>query len=339
MQNLVIFTEQDRKALVKQRKKEKKFGEHIQLISNHINIYEEISNLDVDYVIFGVAEDIGVFANNGISGTYATWEVVKKILLNIQSNEFTKAKRVLLLGHLDYSEELDAVKLLEPGKKSSLLAARALVEKVDADVTHLVYSIVKANKKPIIIGGGHNNAYGNLKGGALAFNSTVNVVNFDAHSDFRPEEGRHSGNGFSYAFAEGFLKNYFIFGIHENFTPDRIYRTIKKLKTIKFNTYEDIEIRKTTSFKAEFNKALLHVANSKFGIELDCDAISDINSSAMTPSGFSVKQARQYVHFFGGQSNAYYLHICEAIPDATNSEQIGKLITYLITDFIRANVG
>jgi formiminoglutamase len=38
----------------------------------------------------------------------------------------------------------------------------------------------------------------------------VNAINFDAHSDFRILEGRHSGNGFSYAYEEAFLKKYFI---------------------------------------------------------------------------------------------------------------------------------
>lgn len=337
MQNLVVFTEADRKDLVNTRKKESKFGEHVQLISNLNNIYDEINNLDVTYVVFGISEDIGVYANYGKSGTYNTWECVKKILLNIQSNEFTKAKSVLILGHLDYTEDLNFLKTLPIGKKKSIAKARKLVEKVDADVTHLVHSIVKAHKIPIIIGGGHNNAYGNLKGGSLVFNKKVNAVNFDAHSDFRAEEGRHSGNGFSYAFAEGFLNNYYVFGLHENYTPDRIYRTIKKLKTIDFSTYEDIEIRKTTTFKVGLQNALLHVGSSKFGVEIDCDAIKNIPSSAMTPSGFSIKQARQFVHFFGKQSNAYYLHICEALPDESSKKQIGKLITYLITDFMRAN--
>jgi formiminoglutamase len=45
----------------------------------------------------------------------------------------------------------------------------------------------------------------------------VNAINFDAHSTFILE-GRHSGNGFSYAYEEGFLKNILFFGLHENYT-------------------------------------------------------------------------------------------------------------------------
>lgn len=204
-------------------------------------------------------------------------------------------------------------------------------------MTHIVSSIIKAGKIPIIIGGGHNNAYGNIKGSALANNERVNVINFDAHSDFRAEEGRHSGNGFSYAYAEGFLKNYFVFGLHENYTSDTLLKTMKKVKSIKYNTYEAIEVRKELDFNSEMKNALTHVSEKPFGIEIDCDAIKNIPSSAMTPSGFSVKKARRFVNFFGKHENATYLHICEAAPTQKTETKVGKLITYLITDFIRAH--
>jgi formiminoglutamase len=335
MKNLILFTSKDRDALLKARKGESKFGEHIQLLPNFTNIYDDILNLDVDYVVFGIAEDIGIFANHGNTGTYKAWETTIKVLLNTQSNDFNNAKRVLVLGHLDYTESRALVKL-KPTKKN-ISKARAYVKTIDNDVAHVVASITKAGKIPIIIGGGHNNAYGNIKGCALTNNGKINVVNLDAHTDFRAEEGRHSGNGFSYAYTEGFLKNYFIFGLHENYTSDALFKTIKKLKSIKHNTYEAIEVRNELNFNAELETALNHVSNKKFGIEIDCDAIENIPSSAMSPSGFSVQQARQFVHHFGKHKNVSYLHICEAAPTKKTATKVGKLITYLITDFIRAH--
>ena len=335
MQNLNLFTLKDRDTILKVRKGESKFGEHIQLLSNLTNIYDDIVNLDVDYVLFGISEDIGVYANHGKTGTYKAWEATIKVLLNIQSNSKTNAKRILILGHLDYTEDRKLVDL-KPTKKN-ISKARALVKSIDKDVTHLVSSIVKAGKKPIVIGGGHNNVYGNIKGTALAKNGKINVVNFDAHTDFRAEEGRHSGNGFSYAYAEGFLKNYFIFGLHENYTSEKLFKTLNKLKQVKYNTYEAIEVRNELDFNSELETALTHVSNKSFGIEIDCDAIENVPSSAMTPSGFSVKQARQFVHHFGKHQNASYLHICEASPTKKTTTKVGKLITYLITDFIRSN--
>ncbi|WP_417871590.1 formimidoylglutamase [Winogradskyella sp.] len=335
MQNLVLFTSKDRDTLLKLRKGESKFGEHIQLISNLTNIYDDISSLDVDYVIFGISEDIGVYANYGQTGTYKAWEASVKVLLNIQNNSYTNPNRVLILGHLDYSEARNIVNK-KPSKKN-IAKARDFVDTIDKDVTYLVSSIVKAGKTPIIIGGGHNNAYGNIKGLSLAKNERVNVINFDAHTDFRAEEGRHSGNGFSYTYAEGFLKNYFIFGLHENYTSDKLLKTLNKVKAIKYNTYEALEVRNELIYNTELERGLSHVSTKFFGIEIDCDAIENIPSSAATPSGFSVKQARQFVHYFAKHENASYLHICEAAPTSKTETKVGKLITYLITDFIKAN--
>lgn len=337
MNHLIVFTEKEKQHLLKKRKGESKFGEHIQLLPNLTNIYDDIVNLDVDYVLFGIAEDIGVYGNFGQTGTYKTWEATIKILLNIQNNDFTTPKRILILGCLAYNEQRETLLALDRSKKKDLSKIRNFVNTIDKDVTQIVASIVKAGKKPIVIGGGHNNAYGNIKGSALALNKRINVVNFDAHSDFRAEEGRHSGNGFSYAYAEGFMKNYFVFGLHENYTSDALLKKIKKVKSIKYNTYESIEVRNEVDFKPEMKYALDHVSESYFGIEIDCDAIENIPSSAKTPSGFSIKHARQFVNYFGKHKNATYLHICEAAPTKKTNTKIGKLITYLITDFIRAN--
>ncbi|MFK7833462.1 MAG: formimidoylglutamase [Winogradskyella sp.] len=337
MQHLRLFTEKEKQQLLKKRKGETKFGEHIQLIPNLNNIYDDIVNLDVDYVVFGIKEDIGVSANFGNTGTCNAWKAALKVLLNIQSNSFTRAKRVLILGHLEYSEQQETLMSLDFSKKKTISKTRKFVETIDKDVTNVVASIVNAGKIPIIIGGGHNNAYGNIKGSALAKNKRINVVNFDAHSDFRAEEGRHSGNGFSYAYAEGFLKNYFIFGLHQNYTSDGLLKKMKKVKSLKYNTYEALEVRNDLDFKSELKNALDHVSLRPYGIEVDCDAIKNIPSSAMTPSGFSVKNARQFVHHFAKHKHATYLHICEAAPTDTTATQVGKLITYLITDFIRAH--
>ncbi|MFD1162309.1 formimidoylglutamase [Hwangdonia seohaensis] len=337
MDKLVLFNPTTRNKLLNKRSGESKFGEHIKTLTSISNIYEQLKNLDVTHVIIGLPEDVGVFANHGKQGASRAWEATLKILLNIQSNSFTKADSVLILGHLDFTEELLAVSKLNQNKKSDIKKARKIVERIDNDVAHIVQLIIASGKKAIVIGGGHNNAYGNIKGTSLALNRSINVVNFDAHSDFRPEEGRHSGNGFSYAFAEGFLKNYFIFGLHENYTSQAVLKSLNDTKSIKYNTFEDLQIKDELSYLDGMSHALNHVSKKPFGIEIDCDAIENIPSSAMTPSGFSVNQTRQFVNFFAKHENATYLHICEAAPKKKSANLVGKLITYLITDFIKAD--
>ena len=337
MDNLVLFNKNDLKNLLNNRQGESKFGKHIHYLSNFNTIYDDIFNLDVTHVIFGIKEDIGVFANYGKIGASKAWDATLKSLLNIQSNAFTKANKVLVLGFLDYSNTLEKLKELDQNNEKHILKARKRVAKIDLDVSELVYQIIKAGKIPIIIGGGHNNAYGNIKGTSLALKNSVNAINFDAHSDYRAEEGRHSGNGFSYAHHDGFLNRYFVFGLHENYTSDLIFKKLDKNKLIQFNTYEAIEIRRELKFDEELQRASEFIAKSSFGIEIDCDAIKNIPSSAMTPSGFSTNKVRRFINYFGKHENAKYLHICEAAPTPETESQVGKLITYLITDFIRAN--
>ena len=87
-------------------------------------------------------------------------------------------------------------------------------------------------------------------------------------------------------------------------------------------------------------KALDFIKTDYFGIEVDLDAIPNIASSAMTLSGFSVEELRQFVSFFAKNKHASYLHICEGAPELDvdkNNHLIGKLIGYLVTDFIKSN--
>lgn len=341
MHLLQLFSRSDITKYTRFRQGEIKFGERIQILSNLEHCFTELKENDSKYVVLGIPEDIGVRANFGRTGTATAWENFLSSFLNIQHNRFCKGNQITILGNLDFTEAMEAASLLDVNQKEDRKQLFKLVESIDKEVSHIVTQIVKADKIPIIIGGGHNNAYGNIKGLALGKAKSVNVINFDAHTDFRPLEGRHSGNGFSYAFEEGFLKNYFIFGLHENYTPKSVFDSIKAVADkVKYNTYEQIRIRKEKSFDTELLAAQKHIDNSFYGIEIDLDSIPQVASSAITPTGFSAERLRQFIHFFGKSKNAGYLHICEGAPNLDsekNSHLVGKLIAYLVTDFIKIN--
>tara|TARA_B110000046_G_scaffold162227_1_gene176399 strand:- start:821 stop:1849 length:1029 start_codon:yes stop_codon:yes gene_type:complete len=338
MNNLQIITSETLDNITTKRSGETKFFEDAKYVSNLNDLPSLLADSKVKFVLFGIKEDIGVLANNGQAGAKNTWDPTLKSLLNLQSNEFTNPSNVLILGHLDFTDLYDVLSTVKTDQLQHTY--RTYVEKIDQCVTQLVCTIVKAGKIPILIGGGHNNAYGAIKGSSLALESKINALNFDAHTDLRALEGRHSGNGFRYAIEEGYLDRYYIFGLHENYTSKEVLNYIEASKSnIKFNTFEDLSVRKKNSFKKASKIAMGFISNSKFGIEIDCDAIQNIPSSAQTPSGFSVNQTRRFVHYFGSHPNATYLHICEAatsINDSLTNAQTGKLLSYLITDFLNA---
>jgi len=341
MEKLIPFTPSDLAKITHHRSGEIKFGEKMFTLPKNIDAASYIADCEAKYVLLGIPEDIGVRANLGRPGTHSAWENAIKSIANIQHNRFCKGNRILILGHVDVADEMKKAAEMPYQKAEDRFQLSKLVEKIDKEVTHIICTIVKAGKIPIVIGGGHNNAYGMIKGTALAKGKAINAVNFDAHSDFRILEGRHSGNGFSYAYEEGFLKKYFVFGLHESYTSKSVLDVIKTTDLrVKYNTYDSIKITKEKSFDHELINALNHIKSDFYGLELDLDAIPNVASSAMTMSGFSVEEARHFIHFFGKHPNVAYLHICEGAPDLAedkNNHLIGKLIAYLVTDFIKAN--
>ena len=340
MEKLIPFTISDLAKVTSHRSGELKFGEKMLTIPKGNSPIDYLKSCDAKFVLLGVPEDVGIRANFGRPGAATAWESALKGIANIQHNRFCKGSNILVLGTLDVSEQMELAKDLMFNNSNDRKKLNELVSQIDKDLAHIISSIVKCDKIPIIIGGGHNNAYGNIKGTALALGKPINVINFDAHSDFRILEGRHSGNGFSYAFEEGFLKKYFIFGLHENYTSKNVLDNLKNLENqINFNTYDEIGIRKEKTFTGELNKALEFIKSDAYGIEIDLDSLPNIPSSAMTLSGFSVEEVRHFISHIGKHKNSKYIHICEGAPelgDEKNSHLVGKLIGYLVTDFMKS---
>ena len=215
MNNLQIISTETLNKLTTKRAGETKFFEQAKYLSNTSELSSELARTEVKFVLFGIKEDIGVLANTGQAGAKNTWDVMLKALLNLQSNQFTTPENTLVLGHLEFSDLY--ARLSELKTEKSLQTYRKSVEIIDQSVSQLVYEIVKAGKIPILIGGGHNNAYGAIKGSASALGTKINALNFDAHSDLRALEGRHSGNGFRYAMGSAIL---------DEEAPDQVkYRT------------------------------------------------------------------------------------------------------------------
>lgn len=341
MENLIRFKQSDLAKITNFRNGEVKFGEKIIIVPKDEDVADFMTKCDAKYVIIGIPEDVGVRANLGRPGAKTAWKSAIQSIANIQHNKFCKGSSILILGQVDVSQEMEMAQDLDENIPEDRKKLFTIVEQIDKEVSHIIFSIVKAGKKPIIIGGGHNNAYGNIKGTALAKGKPINAINFDAHSDFRILEGRHSGNGFSYTYDEGFLKKYFIFGLHESYTSKSVLDTIKKLDDrVRYNTYDEIKIRRQKNFDQEMQQSLDFIKSDCFGIEIDLDAIPNIASSAMTLSGFSVEELRQFVYFCSRHQNASYIHICEGAPslgEEKNNHLIGKLIGYLVTDFIKGN--
>ncbi|HEY6975860.1 MAG TPA: formimidoylglutamase [Chitinophagaceae bacterium] len=345
MQHLKIYNKQDILSLTRIRRFETKLGEIIQALSEPQNIDQALQQSPAKFVIAGIPEGIGVKANLGIGGTDSVWVPFLQSFLNIQSNDFLQGDDLLLLGHFNFNDIETLIDSNALSYEEKIEAYRHAVNTIDDEVEHLVKLITQNKKIPIIIGGGHNNSYGCIKGAAKGLYQAgiiplaqINAINLDAHADFRPAEGRHSGNGFRYADEDGYLEKYCVIGLHENYIPQNCWIDIVNDPFIDVITFEDIFIHEKRNFIQAVAHATSFTEDTYCGIELDLDVIEDTLSSASTPVGISPLHARQYINFAAIDTKVAYLHICEGatkLSDGRTDENTGKLISYLVSDFIK----
>lgn len=334
---LILYGKAEVLELVNQREGEIKLGERVQTITD----LDGLTHSTAQFVLLGIPEDIGVRANHGIAGAATAWEPALKALLNVQSNALLNGSEILLLGHF-YFKEPDE----NTGSPAANLAAlQQAVSEIDEQVYPVIRAIVEAGKIPIVVGGGHNNAFPILKGLSLGLNRPVNVVNIDAHADLRPPEGRHSGNGFSHAITSGYLRHYGIFGLHKNYNNQTILNTIAENPDIHAVFFDDL-IKKGAQtglpLLSSFEQLMTILDNNenteiKPGLEIDLDCLENTLSSAFTPSGFKINDIRSIL--LSSTKKFAYLHVCEGAFKMANGREsagIAKTIAYFITDFIRS---
>lgn len=292
------------------RKGEKRLGE----------MFSDINQ--AKFVVLGIEESHGPRANYGSAGAEGAFDAFCSKFLNMQSTNSLRGDQISFLG---------SIKATTTTASDLTLA----VEELDDFVCQVVNKFVLPHQVLIVIGGGHNSAFPIIKSCSDRFDSQINCINLDAHADYRVLEGRHSGNPFSYAYDRGFMHKYFVLGLHQRYNNEATINGLIKDKHY-FTFFEDyIDGVKAFVDDIDVIKTELTERNLPFGIELDMDAIAYMPSSAMSPSGFSVNDARFYIRKMVSSGNCCYLHLPEAAPQNDNEvSTVGKALSYLVSDFI-----
>lgn len=348
MKHFKFYSKDDILSLTRVRRYETRVGERVNYLKGSTEWPEVLEESAARYVLVGIPEDIGVKANLGIGGCNTAWLSFLSAFLNTKSNDFFSGEEVLLLGHFDFGDIQYLIENTAYNEEEKIDAYRHAVNLIDEEVEQLMKAISSCKKIPIVIGGGHNNCYPIIKGVAKGLHkadkislSQINCINLDAHADYGASEGRHSGNGFRYAEEAGYLGKYCIVGLHESYLNQNVLMDLHNNPFMDYISYEEIFIHERKNFIQAVAHATGFTEDSLTGIELDLDCIENVLSSAATPSGISVLQARQYMNFTATDAKVAYLHICEGacqLADGRKDETTGKLISYLVSDFVKAHL-
>ena len=345
MKHFKFYSKEDILSLTKVRRFETKMGERLQYLKSGEEWPEVIQQSSAKYVIIGIPEDFGVKANYGTGGTDTAWLSFLSAFLNTQSNDHLPGDNILLLGHFDFGDVKFLIENNAYNDEEKVNAYRHAIHIIDEEVENLVKVIASAKKIPVIIGGGHNNAYPIIKGVAKGLHkaeliplSQINCINLDAHTDYNVADGRHSGNGFRYAEEDGYLGKYCMIGLHENYITQNVLMDIHNNPFLDYISYEDIFVHERKNFIQAVAHATGFTEDSYTGIELDLDCVEHVLSSASTPSGITPLLARKYVTFAAQDAKVAYLHVCEGstqLADGRKDASTGKLISYLVSDFVK----
>lgn len=319
MSQFHFFHESEINSIFSKRTGETKLGEVVQFGESSIEL--SLNSFNGKYVIVGVSEDIGPQANHGRDGAKAGFDAFLSVWLNMQSNRFFGIKDCLVLGKLKVESDSKDIEKL-----------RSIVSVIDDELVPVFEKIFMAGKIPIVIGGGHNNAYPIIKAYHKVFQKKMKIVNLDPHADFRLLEGRHSGNSFSYAMNDGFIERYGVIGLHKAYNSESMLTRMDEFNV--FYTFFEDYFSSQKSIVEDTNTFVKSV-DAPLGVELDLDGIENMPSSAMSPMGWTPREAEEWLLTTKKHQPVYY-HFPEGAPEwAPNGKQIvGKMLSYLVNDII-----
>lgn len=312
---------------------ETKLGQAVQCMGNFAD-YTQAYAAGCRFALVGVPEQVGPTANCGKGGAQLGWSAFLRTFLNLQANSCLSGENILLLGEV-ICDDLPAT--------TELAELRTQCEEIDRRLVSALKPVFAAGLTPLVIGGGHNNAYGIIRACSESGGQPLAVVNLDPHSDFRQLEGRHSGNPFRYAYQHGYLSHYGVLGLHEQKNSADALQALREAGFPWFSI-QQICWRRELSFEQALTTLCdyLLASGKPLGLELDVDAISELPSSAMTFAGVNLNDALYYVHHIASQANTQYLHLAEGAPERhpagieAGNRVVGQALSELVCTFIKA---
>ncbi len=211
----------------------------------------------------------------------------------------------------------------------------------------LITRLIEQKVFPIAIGGGHDISYGHFMGIWNVVKSTgkrkIGIINFDAHFDLRPVEGKgNSGTPFNQIISKLKNKNeeidYFAIGIQQQSNTKELFE-IANTKQVDFVLNYDCE-SSNTELEAIKNKLLQFIAkNDYLYITIDMDGFSSAYApgvSAPSPLGFTPYFVFKMLLFLFNTNKVISIDLAELNPSLDRDNHTANLAAKLV-DFIATN--
>lgn len=268
------------------------------------------------FTILGYACDEGVELNQGRIGAFDGPDAVRKALAKMP-NHLADDTALIDTGTLEFLE--------------------GRLENIQVHLSEKVSQLLEQNAFPVIIGGGHDIAYGHYNGirDFIAPEKTIGIINFDAHFDLRSNEnGNNSGTPF-YQIAQDCKTNntsfnYLCLGIRKDANDAELFKTADELnvfyverKHFSMHYIEHVQLR-----LMQFIEEVDYIYTT-----IDLDGFSSAYApgvSATSPMGFSPDIVLESLKLIIDSEKLISMDLAEMNPEYDIDGQTAKLAASLI---------
>ncbi|UWX55409.1 formimidoylglutamase [Maribacter litopenaei] len=280
-----------------------------------------INTTEKSFSILGYACEEGVKRNQGRIGAVNGPDAIRKQLGKLPN-------------HLP-----NEVNVLDAG---TVNCADRDMETAQQHLSESIFQLLQKNHFPIILGGGHDMAYGTYNGlkKHVSKSETIGIINFDAHFDLRSnldgdnEIVNNSGTPF-YQIAqdckkEGTPFKYLCLGVRKDANDPTLFETAREL---------DAQYIMRETFRIQFHNELNAWINAftssvdHIYVTIDLDGFSSAYApgvSAPSPMGFTPDVVLESLKTIMGSGKLRVLDIAELNPDFDLDNQTAKLASSLV---------
>lgn len=291
--------------------------------TNALYLHEKVQCSPIDqlqpvhnqFAILGYCCDEGVRLNQGRIGAKNGPEAIRKALGKMP-NHLSIGQKLIDVGDI----------CQETGK----------LENVQDLLSEQVAEILTKKAFPIIIGGGHDIAYGHyngIKNHLLSKNKrpSIGIINFDAHFDLRSDEfGPNSGTPFFQIANENEPFHYLCLGIRKDANDSVLFKTASELDVtyVMQNTFRIQFVKEINTWIRAFMDKVDYIY-----VTIDLDGFSSAYApgvSAASPLGFSPDVVLESLETITASGKLISLDIAEMNPKYDVDGQTAKLAASLI---------
>jgi len=268
------------------------------------------------FAILGYACDEGVRRNQGRPGA-------------AQGPDAIRVQLAKLPNHLDQKTHL--------WDTGTIGCTEGDMEMAQAQLATRVTSLLQRGVFPVLIGGGHDMAYGHFQGikRCLAKNKTIGIINFDAHFDLRANDnGNTSGTPF-YQVARELMADhqsfkYLCLGIREDANDKILFKRaaelgVEYMRSDQFTMYRLEQVKKEIRL---FTEKVDHLY-----VTIDLDGFSSAYApgvSAASPMGFSPDIVQESLNVMIESKKLISVDVAEMSPAYDKDGQTAKLAASML---------